>query len=256
MIAADVKRCCADAYASAAARFLLGDTFHPGGAALTSRLARALRVGPGDVVADVASGPGTSALLLARETGCGVVGIDLSAALVESAERAAVEAGLGGRVRFVVGDAEALPLGDESVDGVLCECAFCTFPQQAAAAAEVARVLRPGARLVLSDVTADRGRLRPELDGLAAHVACLGGALPLGEIAALLEGAGLAVERCERHDPVLGTLLERVEARLRLARLVAPELPVDDGLELVAVARAAMLDGLLGYASVLARKPG
>src|SRR5919204_515983 len=54
----EVKACCADVYASAAARFLLGDSFHPGGATLTYRLAAALRVGPGAVVCDVACGPG------------------------------------------------------------------------------------------------------------------------------------------------------------------------------------------------------
>lgn len=57
-----VKSCCVSAYSVAAARWLLGDSFHPGGAELTERLARALRVGPGKLVVDVASGPGTSAL--------------------------------------------------------------------------------------------------------------------------------------------------------------------------------------------------
>lgn len=249
-----MKTCCADAYGSAAARFLLGDSFHPGGAALTSRLARALRVGPGDLVVDVASGPGTSAVLVARETGCDVIGVDLSPELVAAAGRAADNAGLDGRVSFLVGDAESLPLADESVDGALCECAFCTFPSKPVAAAELARVLRPGARLALSDVTADPDRLPAELTGLAAHVACLGGALPLGETAALLAAAGFAVEVCERHDDALAVLLERVEARLRLSRLVAAELPVDRGLELLASARAALADSVLGYGVVVARK--
>lgn len=251
MTVVDVKTCCADAYGSAAARFLLGDTFHPGGAALTSRLARALRVGPGDLVVDVASGPGTSAALLARETGCDVVGVDLSPELVAAAGRTA---GLNGRVRFLVGDAEALPLADESVDGALCECAFCTFPAKPAAAAELARVLRPGARVALADVTAVPDRLPAELTGLAAHVACLAGALPLEETMALLAAAGFAVEACERHDDALAVLLERVEARLRLARLVAAELPVDRALELLAAARGALADGVLGYGAVVARK--
>ena len=47
LAAEEIKACCAAAYSSPAARFLLGDSFHPGGAALTSRLARALQVGPG-----------------------------------------------------------------------------------------------------------------------------------------------------------------------------------------------------------------
>lgn len=247
MIAAEVKQCCADAYGSTAARFLLGDSFHPGGAALTRRLARALRVTSGDLVADVASGPGTSAILLARETGCDVVGVDLSAELVERARRKAREAGFDRRVRFVVGDAERLPLADESVDGALCECAFCTFPEKTVAAAELARVLRPGARLALADVTADGG-LPAELTGIGAHVACLAGAAPIEEVAALLDRAGLAVERCQRHDDALAELLDRVEARLRLVRPLAPDLPVDRALELVAAARS------LGYAALIARK--
>ena len=113
-----VKACCAGVYSSAAARFLLGDSFHPGGTALTSQLADALRVGPGDTVVDVACGPGASALQLARERGCEVIGTDL---VVPAASPHPL-------VRFVRGDAEALPLSDASVDGALCECALCTFP--------------------------------------------------------------------------------------------------------------------------------
>ena len=56
-----IKACCAAAYSSPAARLLLGDSLHPGGAALTARLGRALGVAPGDVVVDVACGPGASA---------------------------------------------------------------------------------------------------------------------------------------------------------------------------------------------------
>lgn len=242
----DLKSCCADAYATPLARFLLGDSFHPGGAALTSRLARALRVGAGDTVVDVASGPGTSALQLAHETGCEVLGVDLSAESVAAATRSAREAGLDGRVRFVQGDAEALPLPDASADGALCECSFCLFPDKTAAAAEVARVLRPGARLALSDVTAVRERLPAGLEGAGAWVACVGAAGSLDQLAAALEQAGFTVETTERHDGALADLLERVEARLRVLGV---------GLELVAAARRAVDEGVLGYAAVIARRP-
>jgi hypothetical protein len=256
-----VKACCAAAYASPAARWLLGDSFHPGGAALTAELGRALGVGSGSLAVDVASGPGTSAVQVARETGCRVVGVDLSPESVAAAGRATAAAGLAGRVRFVCGDAEALPLPDTSADGVLCECALCTFPDKAAATREMARVLRRGGRLALSDVTAEPDRLPPELATLTAWTACLGGALPLREIARQLGEAGLEIERSQPVDGVLAELVERVDARLRAARIAGDALPdglrgaLDRALELVAVAREAVAGGVLGYGVVVARRP-
>lgn len=240
----EIKACCAAAYSSEAARFLLGDSFHPGGASLTSQLGQALRVGPGDLVLDVACGPGTSALQLAREAGCDVVAVDLSPP-TESPDP---------RVRFVQGDAEALPFPDAFADGALCECALCTFPDKASAARELARVLRPGARLALSDVTALPERLPDGLRSLLGWVACIADARPLAEVAALLEAAAFEVEEAEQVDEALEGLLERVEARLRAARLLLPGLDVARGIALVAEAHEAVEDGALGYGVVVARR--
>jgi SAM-dependent methyltransferase len=253
-----IKACCSAAYSSEAARFLLGDSFHPGGAALTSRLIRALGVRAGATVVDVASGRGTSALQLARESEAEVIGVELSPTNVAEASNAAREAGLGERVRFLQGDAEALPLADESMDGALCECALCTFPDKDAAARELTRVLRPGARLALSDVTADPARLPQRLTSLQARIACIADARPLAGLATLLGGAGLIVEQVEARDEALDTLLERLDARLRAAALVgAPVLggAIAGGHALVGAARAALARGELGYAIVIARKP-
>lgn len=244
LAAEEIKACCASVYSSAAARFLLGDSFHPGGPALTSRLARALRVGAGDVVVDVACGPGTSALQLVRETGCEVVGIDL-------APPASVD---DSRVRFLRGDAEALPLEDAGVDGALCECALCTFPDKPAAARELARVLRPGARLALSDLTARPGELPESLGTLQAWVACIADARPLEEIAALLQRAGLVVEQTEAHDDALASLLDRIDARLKAAALMGVT-DIARAKQLVGDARDALAHGLLGYGVVVARRP-
>jgi ubiquinone/menaquinone biosynthesis C-methylase UbiE len=248
-----LKACCAAAYASEAARFLLGDSFHPGGAELTSRLAAALRVGPGETVVDVASGPGKSAIQVAHETGCDVIGIELSAESVEAAARLAAREGLDGQVRFVCGDAEALLLPDASMDGALCECSLCTFPDKSEAAFELARVLKPGARLGLSDMTAIPERLPPELRSLEAWVACLGGARPVEEIATLLEDAGFLVESTERHDEALAELVERVRERLRAARFLVDD-AASRGLELTRAAREAIESGSLGYAVFVARR--
>lgn len=255
---AEVTSCCASAYASPAARWLLGDCFHPGGAGLTSRLGRALQARPGKLIVDVASGPGTSALQIARETGAGVIGVDLGAGNVAAANRAAAKAGLPTRVRFVQGDAEALPVQDEACDGVLCECALCTFPDKPAAAREFARMLRPGARVAISDITARRQELPPQLTSLQAWVACIADARPLDEIASLLEGGGLVIEATERHDQALGAMLDRIDARLKVAHLLGAGLfgdKVSEGRELVAAAQDALGRGLLGYAVLVARRP-
>jgi arsenite methyltransferase len=252
----EVKSCCAAAYSSAAARFLLGDSFHPGGSDLTSKLIRRLGVGPGATVVDVASGRGTSSLQLARELGCQVVGVELSPTNVAAAGEAATEAGFSSQARFLVGDAEALPLDDESMDGALCECALCTFPDKEASVRELARVLRPGARLVLADMSAEPERLPETLRNLAAWVACIGDARPADELGALLGGAGFEVEHVERHDDELRRLLDRIEARLRTASLLGGDFLGDgiaQGRELVQAALDALASGSLGYVSMTAR---
>ncbi len=258
--AAHVKACCATAYSSEAARFLLGDRFHPGGAALTSRLVRALRVGPGDEIVDVACGPGASALQAAHETGCAVIGVDLAVAGVAAAIHAAASTGMDDRVRFVVGDAEALPLADASVDGALCECALCTFPDKPGATAELARVLRPGARLALADITARPDRLPAELDGLGAWIACIADARPLDELADLVTHAGFVIESVERQDAALGAMIERVQSRLDAARMLGATIGglgsrVDDAIAIARAASRAVANGDLGYGILIASRP-
>jgi ubiquinone/menaquinone biosynthesis C-methylase UbiE len=249
----EVKSCCASAYSSAAARWLLGDSFHPGGPRLTARLIEALAVERAATVVDVACGPGWSALQLVRATGCSVVGVDLSPESVVAAERRVRAAGLAARARFLVGDAEALPIDDAIADGVLCECALCTFPDKAAAATEIARVLKPGGRLALSDVVGRRERLPAELRSLEAWVACLGDVRSPAELESLLEHAGLSIENVEREDAALVELSMRVEARLRLAQGFVGD-AVEQGLAMARAARAAVAEGALGYAVVIARR--
>jgi len=258
---ADVKSCCAAVYSSEAVHWLLGEELHPGGAELTERLARALDVEAGDVVVDIGSGLGTSALVIARATGCAVVGVDLSRANVERAGVRAAAAGLAGRVRFLEGDAEVLPLADASADGAMSECSLCLVPDKATAAREMARVLRPGARVAISDVTALPAELPPELRTLSAWTACLADARPLAELAALLEESGLVVDELEEHNELLRALVDRVDSRLRLASVVGARLPeglregAARGLELVATLRRALDAGVVGYGAVYATRP-
>src|SRR5262249_11642893 len=132
-----IKTCCAALYASDWARLLLGDSFHPGGLALTERLGRALELAPGQHGLDVAAGTGASSIRLAQVFGCEVVGLDFGDELVRTGEEAAARAGVAHLVRFEQGDAEHMAFADGAFDAVICECAFCTFPNKRAAAAEL-----------------------------------------------------------------------------------------------------------------------
>ncbi|MBH1938037.1 class I SAM-dependent methyltransferase [Streptomyces sp. AV19] len=256
----EIKACCADAYAKDAVALLLGDSYHPGGTALTRRLAGRLTLTPGARVLDVASGRGTTALLLADAYGVRVDGVDYSAANTALAQGAAQAAGLAERAAFTTGDAEQLPYPDGTFDAVVCECALCTFPDKAQAAAEFARVLRPGGRVGITDVTAAPDRLPPELTGLGARIACVADARPLAEYAAILAAAGLRTLTTERHDEAMLRMIDQIEARLNLLRITAPARLADAGVDLaaapavLAAARAAVADGTLGYALLTAVK--
>src|SRR5260370_41659650 len=72
----ELKACCAAVYASDWARLLLGESFHPGGLALTERLGTLLDLGPGKRVLDIAAGQGSSAIFLAQRFGCEVIGAE------------------------------------------------------------------------------------------------------------------------------------------------------------------------------------
>lgn len=246
-----VKACCASAYGTDLVTMLLGDSFHPGGAELTRRLADALDLQPGQEVVDVAAGIGTTGLLLAAEYGVDVHGIDLGVAQVTRARARVSAMGLGARVRFEVGDAERLPIEDGRFDAVMCECAFCTFPDKGTAAAELARVLRPGGRVGVTDVWLDPAKLDPELQGLAGRVACIADARPIDDVRAILASSGLTVTHVERHDEALLDTIDRVVTRLRAYRLLdlAPlrSLDLSRGIELAQRAADAVARGDAGY---------
>jgi SAM-dependent methyltransferase len=154
--AAEFTSCCAATYSSDLVALLLGDSYHPGGLALTRRLADRLALAPGEQVLDVAAGRGTSALMLAREFAVTVDGVDLSAANMALATGAARAAGVADAA-FFVGDGAALPFPDGLFDAVVCECALCTFTDKPAAAAEFARVLRPGGTLFFAGEPSRQG---------------------------------------------------------------------------------------------------
>jgi arsenite methyltransferase len=253
LAAEELKSCCAATYAEPAVRWLLGDELHPGGEATTRRALEMIGVRSGDRLLDVASGSGASAVL-AGDLGCVVAGIDYSSEAVRGAQRVADAAGLCDRVGFVAADAEALPFPDEEFDAVLCECSLCTFPNKDRAVAEMARVLRPGGRVAISDVVTDADRLPDELLGPMATIACVGSALDRPGYEELVRGAGFDVIGVESREGDTARFAERIEDRLRGARLLGLDrfagspFDTEDAIELVRLARRAIEEGAIGYA--------
>jgi arsenite methyltransferase len=256
--AEEAKACCARTYQQDVVALILGESYHPGGIELTRHLASVLGVRPGQRVLDVASGPGTTAFLLASEFGAEVDGVDLGDRAVAMAGAKAEQRGLAGLVRFHVGDAERLPFPDASFDAVVSECAFCTFPDKPTAAAEMARVLKPGGKVGISDVALDRNRLAAELQSLAGWVACLADARPLDEYVAILGAAGLQTVHTESHDDGLATMIDQIDARLvafKIAKLPAvEEIDFDMARRRTALAAEAVRDGIAGYKLLVAEK--
>jgi arsenite methyltransferase len=256
----EIKQCCARLYESDMVKLLLGDSFHPGGLNLTGRLGDLLRLTAQSRVLDVASGTGTSALFLARQFGCRVVGIDFGGQNVLSANDAAVRQDLATQVQFQQSDAERLPFADASFDAVICECAFCTFPDKSAAAREFARVLKPDGALGLSDLT--RGPvLGEELQGLLAWIACIADAQDAERYAAYLRTAGFASIHVESHDEALVEMATQIRLKLLgaevmvgLKKINLPGVDLVKAKELLKASLDAIHAGQLGYAILTASR--
>lgn len=253
-----VAACCADVYGSDLVALLLGESYHPGGLALTRRLARRLGLAWDAHVLDLAAGRGSTAMLLAEEFGVRVTGLDASPANVVLARGRADAAGLSGQVGFTVGHAAQLPFTGAAFDAVVVECALCTFQDKAGAAREIARVLRAGGKLGLTDVIAQPLELPDELKTVAAQVACIAGAMPLSGYEDLLGSAGLRVVQRERHDSALFRMIDQIESRLELVKMTMHADAARLGLDLerapalLASARAAANAGSLGYGLLVA----
>lgn len=169
---------------------------------------------PGETVLDLGSGGGLDVILSARRVAPGgkAYGVDFLDEMLDLARANAVEAGVD-NVEFLSGMIEALPLPDASVDVVISNCVINLAPDKAPVISEIARVLRSGGRLAISDVVAD-----DDVDPATAATdwaECGSGALRRSEYLGLLRGAGLIDAAVEyTHDTGPGLHGAIVRARM------------------------------------------
>ena len=151
------------------------------------------RLRPGEVVVDLGSGGGIDVLLAAQRVGPEgkAIGIDMTDEMLERARTNAEKAGAA-NVAFHKATIDALPLADASADCIISNCVVNLAPDKRAVFREMARVLKPGGRVALSDIALKKP-LPPELArDIMAYVGCIAGAVPIDEYRAGLNEAGFA----------------------------------------------------------------
>ncbi|MGW5746215.1 GNAT family N-acetyltransferase [Amycolatopsis sp. NPDC003861] len=147
---------------------------------------------PGETVLDLGSGGGLDVLLSARRVGPTgrAIGLDMTDDMLTLARRHAGRADVM-NAEFIKATIERVPLPDASVDVVISNCVIALSSDKPAVFAEIARVLRPGGRLGITDIVAD-DTLTAERAARTDAVECLGGALTADRYHALLQDAGFA----------------------------------------------------------------
>lgn len=163
---------------------------------------------PGETVLDLGSGAGFDVFLAAQAVGPSgrAVGVDMTSAMLAKARRNATafteRTGLS-NAEFRLGEIEHLPVADASVDVVISNCVLNLSPDKPQVWREIARVLKPGGRVAISDLAL----AKPLPDGVfelsEALVGCVAGAVSLDEIWSAADAAGLAeIAITVRHDYV------------------------------------------------------
>jgi len=183
-------------------------------------------VRPGDTVLDLGSGAGIDAFLAARETGPRghVIGVDMTTAMLQKARSAAAKHGYD-NVEFRLGEIEHLPVADSSVDVIISNCVVNLSPDKPQAFREAFRVLKPGGRMLLSDLVLLRPLPAAVRDSVAAYVGCVAGASSREDYLADIRAAGFVnVEVLQQNAYTVGTESASAEFRDGLSAVASAKI--------------------------------
>ena len=168
----------------------------------------------GERVLDLGSGGGIDVLLSAKRVGPTgrAIGLDMTDEMLALAQRNAAEAGAT-NVEFVRGHIEDIPLPAESVDVVISNCVINLAADKPSVFREIARVLRPGGRMGITDIVAEDSLTAEERAERGSYVGCIAGALSFAEFQSGLEAVGLTdISLTPTHDVADGMVSAIVKA--------------------------------------------
>jgi SAM-dependent methyltransferase len=186
----------------------------------------------GETVLDLGSGAGFDCFLAARKVGAAgkVVGVDMTPEMVEKARRNA-ETGGYDNIEFKLGEMEDIPLPVDAVDVVLSNCVINLSTNKQAVFNEAYRVLRPGGRLMISDIVVTKALPVFIRESLEAYVGCVSGAMVRDRYLACIEAARFrdmeVVEQkpfpldCLIADPVAKAVIEDARLSIDAAKAIA-----------------------------------
>ncbi len=145
----------------------------------------------GETVLDLGSGAGFDCFLAANKVGSTgkVIGVDMTAEMVEKAKENARK-GLYTNVEFRLGEIEQLPVDDNSVDVVISNCVINLVPDKNDAFKEAYRVLKPGGRIMVSDVVLLKPLPKSIQNSVEAYIGCLSGAMMRDDYLKVISKAG------------------------------------------------------------------
>jgi ubiquinone/menaquinone biosynthesis C-methylase UbiE len=169
---------------------------------------------PGETVLDLGSGGGLDVLLSARRVGPAgtAYGLDASTDMLALAAASAAQAGVA-NARFLHGHIEDIPLPDDQIDVIISNCVINLSADKARVLGEAFRVLRPGGRLGITDVTADDGVSPGQLAEAEQRVGCTSGTLTRPQYRQLLQAAGFtAISITTTHDAGAGLHSAMIQA--------------------------------------------
>lgn len=145
----------------------------------------------GEVVLDLGSGAGLDSFLAAQRVGSRgkVIGVDMTPEMLERARENAVKGGFR-NVEFRLGEIENLPVADNHVDIIISNCVINLSPEKERVFEEAYRVLKPGGRLMVSDIVLLKDLPGKVKRSMAAYIGCLAGAIPKEQYLDAIKKAG------------------------------------------------------------------
>lgn len=187
---------------------------------------------PGEVVVDLGSGGGFDVFIAGRKVGPTgrAIGVDMTPEMLGKARKNTQSyrerSGLN-NVEFRLGEIEHLPLADSSVDVIISNCVINLSPNKAQVYAEIARVLRPGGRIAVSDIVLKKPLPEAIKQDAGALVGCVAGALLLDELVEIIDSIGLVNLEIEEKP---GYIQAMEESKDHIAKRMHAALPAGSGL--------------------------